>query len=156
TTWYDRMNGYSTLPADRLELAMRVEADRLRRGLLLESERHTEMTVVRNEDEIGENNPAQALEKAGGATASQAHPYHWSPTGHPADIEGVSIAKLREHYDRFFWPDNAEALLVGDFDAGAALAMFDHLFGGFARAPQPIPQVITAEPPQEGERRVVV
>src|SRR3954447_1939789 len=71
TTWYDRMTGYSTLPADQLELAMSIEADRLRRGLLLESERQTEMTVVRNEYEIGENDPAQALEKAVVAAAIQ-------------------------------------------------------------------------------------
>src|SRR4029078_1795772 len=53
TTWYDRMTGYSTLPADQLEVPMSIEADRLRRDLLLESERQTEMTVVRNEYEIG-------------------------------------------------------------------------------------------------------
>src|SRR5581483_6587776 len=156
TTWYDRMTGYSTLPADKLELAMRIEADRLRRGLLLETERQTEMTVVRNEYEIGENNPAQALEKEVVSAAIVAHPYHWNTIGYRADIEGVSIGTLRKHYDDFFWPDNAEAVLVGDVDPAAALRLFDHLFGGFARAPRPIPQVITAEPPQEGERRVVV
>ncbi|HEX7828315.1 MAG TPA: pitrilysin family protein, partial [Thermoanaerobaculia bacterium] len=156
TTWYDRMNGYSTLPSDKLELAMKIEADRLGRGLILDSERQSEMSVVRNEYEIGENNPWQALWKATVATAIQAHPYHWNTIGYRSDIEGVTTEKLREHYKNFFWPNNAEAILVGDFDTEKALALFDREFGAFKKSDRPIPQVITVEPPQEGERRAVV
>ena len=156
TTWYDRMNGYSTLPSDKLELAMKIEADRLGRGLILDSERQSEMSVVRNEYEIGENNPGQALFKAVVATAIQAHPYHWSTIGYRSDIEGVTTEQLREHYKNFFWPNNAEAILVGDFDTRKALEIFDREFGGFKRSPHAIPKVITVEPPQEGERRTLV
>nr|MDQ3283704.1 insulinase family protein [Acidobacteriota bacterium] len=156
TTWYDRMNGYSTLPSDKLELAMKIEADRMSRALILDSERQSEMSVVRNEYEIGENDPWQALWKATVAAAIQAHPYHWSTVGYRSDIEGVTTEKLREHYKNFFWPDNSEALLVGDFDPEQALAMFDREFGSFKKSDRPIPQVITAEPPQEGERRTIV
>lgn len=156
TTWYDRMNGYSTLPADKLELAMRIEADRLGRALILDTERRPEMSVVRNEYEIGENNPSVALYKAVVGAAILAHPYHWDTIGYRSDIEGVSTETLRQHYKNFFWPDNAEAILVGDFDPVQALRMFDREFGAFPRSPKPIPTVITVEPPQEGERRVVV
>ncbi|HSI53545.1 MAG TPA: pitrilysin family protein [Ramlibacter sp.] len=156
TTWYDRMNGYSTLPAGKLELAMRIEADRLGRALILDEERKSEMSVVRNEFEIGENNPTRSLYKATVAAAIQAHPYHWNTIGYRSDIEGVSTEKLREHYKAFFHPDNAEAILSGDFNTDEALAMFDQQFGAFPRAPHPIPQVITVEPPQEGERRAMV
>ena len=156
TTWYDRMNGYSTLPSDKLELAMKIEADRLGRGLILDSERQSEMSVVRNEYEIGENNPGQALFKAVVASAVHAHPYHWSTIGYRSDIEGVTTEKLREHYRTFFWPNNAQAILVGDFDTRKALETFDREFGAFKRSPHEIPQVITVEPPQEGERRTVV
>jgi len=156
TTWYDRMNGYSTLPSDKLELAMKIEADRLNRGLILDSERQSEMSVVRNEYEIGENNPGSALFKAVVATAIQAHPYHWSTIGYRSDIEGVTTEKLREHYKTFFHPNNSDALLVGDFDADKALVLFDQQFGAFKKSDKPIPQVITVEPPQEGERRTVV
>ena len=156
TTWYDRMNGYSTLPSDKLELAMKIEADRLGRGLILDSERQSEMSVVRNEFEIGENNPWQALWKATIAAAIQAHPYHWSTIGYRSDIEGVTTEKLREHYRNFFHPNNAEAILVGDFDTEQALALFDREFGAFPKSSKPIPQVITVEPPQEGERRTLV
>ncbi|MBV8516963.1 MAG: insulinase family protein [Acidobacteria bacterium] len=156
TTWYDRMNGYSTLPSDKLELAMQIEADRLGRALIIDTERQSEMSVVRNEYEISENNPFQVLLKSTVAAAIQAHPYHWSTIGYRSDIEGVSTDQLRAHYKNFFWPNNAEAVLVGDFDPDAALALFDREFGSFAPSPQPIPRVITVEPPQEGERRAVV
>lgn len=156
TTWNDRMTGYSTLPKDKLELAMRIEADRLGRGLILDSERQPEMSVVRNEYEIGENDPSQALWKAVIGAAIVAHPYHWDTIGYRSDIEGVTTAKLREHYDTYFHPDNVEAVLVGDFDPSNALALFDRQFGAFPRSTKPIPEVITVEPPQEGERRVVV
>src|SRR5688500_2266485 len=156
TTWYDRMNGYSTLPSDKLELAMRIEADRLQRGLILDSERQSEMSVVRNEFEIGENNPLQALFKATVAASITAHPYHWSTIGYRSDIEGAPTEKLKEHYKTYFWPNNAQAILVGDFDTERALATFDQQFGGFKRSPHEIPKVITVEPPQEGERRVTV
>ncbi|HMI31843.1 MAG TPA: pitrilysin family protein, partial [Candidatus Limnocylindrales bacterium] len=156
TTWYDRMNGYSTLPADKLDLAMKIEADRLGRALILDKERQPEMTVVRNEYEIGENQPSTALYKAVVGSAIQAHPYHWDTIGYRSDIEGVSTETLRQHYKNFFWPDNSEAVLIGDFDPGIALRMFDREFGSFPRSTKPIPAIITVEPPQEGERRVIV
>ncbi|HSQ58906.1 MAG TPA: pitrilysin family protein [Acidobacteriota bacterium] len=156
TTWNDRMTGYSTLPSDKLELAMKIESDRLGRALLLDSERQPEMSVVRNEYEIGENNPANGLDKAVIGAAITAHPYHWDTIGYRSDIEGVSTETLREHYRRFFHPNNATAIVVGDFDTAEALALFDREFGAFPRSKDPIPQVITVEPPQEGERRVVV
>src|SRR5258708_26922582 len=95
TTWNDRMNGYSTLPSDKLELAMKIEADRLGRALILDSERQSEMSVVRNEYEIGENAPSQTLTKAVVSAAIPAHPYHWDTIGYRSDIEGVTTEKLR-------------------------------------------------------------
>jgi zinc protease len=156
TTWYDRMNGYSTLPSDKLDLAMRIEADRMARALILDEERKPEMSVVINEYEIGENSPYRALDKAVTAAAIVAHPYHWNTIGYRSDLENVPTEKLREHYRSYFWPDNSEAVLVGDFDTAEALRLFDREFGSLPRSSKPIPQVITVEPPQEGERRVQV
>src|SRR5262249_12550973 len=101
TTWNDRMNGYSTVPSDKLDLAMKIEADRMRTAKILDSERQPEMSVVRNEYEIGENQPEAALEKAVVAAAIVAHPYHWDTIGYRSDIEGVSTEQLREHYRKF-------------------------------------------------------
>ena len=156
TTWNDRMTGYSTVSSENLDLAMRIEADRMSRALILDEERKPEMSVVRNEYEIGENNSYRALEKSVVASSIVAHPYHWDTIGYLSDIEGVSTEKLREHYRNFFWPDNSDAILVGDFDTAEALRIFDKEFGGLARSKAPVPTVITVEPPQEGERRVMV
>ena len=156
TTWYDRMTGYSTLPSDKLDLAMRIEADRMARALILDEERKPEMSVVINEFEIGENSPYRALDKAVTAAAIVAHPYHWNTIGYRSDLENVPTEQLREHYKNYFWPDNAEAVLVGDFDTAEALRIFDREFGSLPRSTKPIPKVITVEPPQEGERRVQV
>ena len=90
---------------------------------LREEDRKPEMTVVRNEFEIGENDPGQALEKEIYATAYMAHPYHHSTIGWRSDIEKVPIEKLKEFYDTFYWPDNATASVIGDFEPAQALAV---------------------------------
>lgn len=156
TTWLDRTNYYENLPSQHLELALDIEADRMRNLWLREEDRQPEMTVVRNEFEIGENNPIQSLSKDIVATAIQAHPYHHSTIGWRSDIENVPIEKLREFYDTYYWPNNATLTVIGDFNAATALRMIDQYFGVIPRSPQPIPQVYTTEPQQRGPRRVQV
>src|SRR5687768_18447454 len=78
TTWLDRTNYYENLPSDHLELAVQLEADRMRNLLLKEEDRQPEMTVVRNEFERGENDPVESLDKEVTASAFIAHPYHHS------------------------------------------------------------------------------
>jgi zinc protease len=156
STWLDRTNYYENLPSDHLELAIQLEADRMRGLLLREEDRQTEMTVVRNEFERGENDPAEALDKEVTAAAFIAHPYHHPTIGWRSDIEKVSIQKLRQFYDTFYWPDNATVTIIGDFHPANALALLQRHFGGISRAKSPIPQVYTEEPPQTGPRRVVV
>jgi zinc protease len=95
-TGYDRMNGYSTLPSDKLELALKIEADRLGRGLILDSERQSEMSVVRNEYEIGENNRPRSSKRRWRLRFRLTLPL--APLGYRSDIEGVTTEKLREHY----------------------------------------------------------
>ncbi|MBL9200969.1 MAG: insulinase family protein [Opitutaceae bacterium] len=156
TTWLDRTNYYENLPSQHLELAVQLEADRMRNLLLREEDRQPEMTVVRNEFERGENDPSEALDKEVGAAAYLAHPYHHPTIGWRSDIEKVSIEKLREFYDTYYWPDNATVTVIGDFQPAAALALIKKYFGPITRAPKPIPQVYTEEPAQTGPRRVVV
>ena len=156
TTYLDRTNYYAELGNEHLEGYIAIEADRMRNLRLSEDDRRPEMTVVRNEFEIGENDPEQALDKEINAAAFQAHPYHHSTIGWRSDIEKVSIEKLREFYDTFYWPDNATVTMVGDFEPAAALALVKKYYGAIPRAPKPIPQVYTEEPPQSGPRRVMV
>ena len=156
TTYLDRTNYYENLGSDQLAMVVGMEADRMRNLLLRESDRRPEMTVVRNEFERGENSPIQSLIKEIFAAAYVAHPYHHNTIGWRSDIEKVSIEKLREFYDTFYWPDNATVTLVGDFQSAEALGLIKQHYGAITRAPRPIPQVYTEEPEQTGPRRVVV
>jgi zinc protease len=90
------------------------------------------------------------------ATAYQAHPYHHSTIGWKEDIENVSIERLREFYDTFYWPNNATAIAIGDFSEADALAMIKKHFGKIRKSMKPIPEVYTAEPKQEGIRTVTL
>ena len=156
TTYLDRTNYYENLGSDQLAMVVGMEANRMRNLLLRESDRRPEMTVVRNEFERGENNPIQSLIKEIFAAAYVAHPYHHNTIGWRSDIEKVTIEKLREFYDTFYWPDNATVTLVGDFQSAEALGLIKQHYGVITRAPRPIPQVYTEEPEQTGPRRVVV
>ncbi|HYN83954.1 MAG TPA: pitrilysin family protein [Pyrinomonadaceae bacterium] len=156
TTWYDRTNYFETVPSDQLDLAVRLEADRMRNSFIADADRQSEMTVVRNELERGQNEPMLVLDEAVYATAFREHPYHHPTIGWRSDVENVPTARLKEFYDTFYYPDNATAILVGDFDERGALALVVEHFGGVPRSAAPIPEVYTEEPPQEGERRLVV
>lgn len=156
TTWLDRTNYYANLASEHLASVADMEADRMRNLLLREEDRQTEMTVVRNEFERGENSPIQSLYKEIYQSAFVAHPYHHSTIGHRSDIEKVSIEKLREFYDTFYWPDNATVSIIGDFQPAQALEIVKKTFGALPRSPRAIPKVYTEEPAQTGARRVTV
>ncbi|MDQ6861693.1 MAG: insulinase family protein [Verrucomicrobiota bacterium] len=156
STWLDRTNYFATIGNENLESYMAVEADRMRNLSLRESDRKPEMTVVRNEFEIGENEPAQALEKEIYAAAYVAHPYHHPTIGWRSDIENVPIEKLREFYNTFYWPDNSTVSIIGDFDPAKALELVKKYYSAIPKAPKPIPVVYTEEPEQTAPRRVAV
>ena len=139
TTWFDRTNYYETLPPEHLELALELEADRMRNALLRESDLATEMTVVRNEFERGENEPFDALLKESFAIAFREHPYHHPTIGWRSDIENTSIDRLRAFYDTFYYPDNASLVLVGSFERAEALELTARHFGPLPRAPRAHP-----------------
>jgi zinc protease len=155
-TWLDRTVYFAEVGSEYLEGYMAIEADRMRNLWLREQDRRPEMTVVRNEFEIGENDPVQALDKEIFAAAFEAHPYHHPTIGWRSDIEKVPIGRLREFYDTFYWPDNATVSVIGDFEPAAALGLIRKYYGVYSRAPHAIPQVYTEEPAQTGPRRVVV
>ena len=114
------------------------------------------MTIVRNEYERIENNPAEALDVQLWAIAYQAHPYHHSTIGWKDDIENVSIERLQQFYNDFYWPNNATVTIAGNFDESEVLAQIKKEFGKHSKSPKPIPAMYTQEPKQEGERRFVV
>lgn len=156
TTWMDRTNYYESIPNDYLELAIDIESDRMRNLWLRKEDKDAEMTVVRNEFERGENSPFSALNTQIWAAAFQAHPYHHNTIGWRSDIENVPIEKLRAFYDTFYWPNNATVTIIGDFETGNALELINKYYGKISSSPNPIPQLYTTEPEQQGERRVTV
>lgn len=155
STWYDWTNYYETYASDRLELGLLVEASRMRGALIRDDERQAEMTVVRNEMERGEAEPWGLLFHAVGGLAYQAHGYHHPIIGWRSDVEGVSTDALRAFYRTHYQPNNAVAVLVGDFDPHEAVAAIERHLGPVARGPQP-PQPITTEEAQQGERMATI
>lgn len=156
TTWFDRTSYYEVVPNDFLELCIELEADRMRNLRLRQEDRDSEMSVVRNELERGENHPEEALEKELYAIAFREHPYHHPTIGWRSDVEGVPMERLRQFYDTFYWPNNATVIALGDFKREDALALINDHFGKIETAPKEIPSVYTTEPAQEGERRFEV
>ncbi|RED22552.1 zinc protease [Flavobacterium cutihirudinis] len=156
TTWYDRTNYFETLPSDKIELAIQIEADRMRNSLLLKEDKEAEMTVVRNEFERGENDPNSLLDKEIWAAAYIAHPYHHSTIGWKSDIEKAPIEVLRNFYNTYYWPDNATLTIIGDFRKENVFGLIEKYFGKITKAPNVMPQPYTEEPEQYGARKIVV
>jgi zinc protease len=156
TTWIDRTNYFETVPSGYLDLAIEMEADRMRNAFIADSDRRSEMTVVRNELERNDNNSARVLAQAVTATAFREHPYHHPTIGWRTDVEGVPTERLRELYDTYYHPNNATVFVVGDFDRARTRETIERCFGALPRAAHVIPDVHTEEPPQAGERSVVV
>jgi len=156
TTWNDRTNYFEVVPSEHVEKAISIEADRMRFSFLRDEDRQPEMTVVRNEYERGENSPFDVLDKNIWATAYQAHPYHHSTIGWRSDIENVSTERLKDFYDVYYWPNNATATIIGDFEKDVTLSLIAKYFGEHEKSSHEIPEVYTEEPVQEGPRRVVV
>lgn len=155
-TWFDRTRYYEMLPSDQLELTIHLEADRMRNSFISDEDRQSEMTVVRNELERGENDPARILHDRMWAMAFREHPYHHPTIGWRSDVEGVPTSRLKEFYDTYYHPNNASAILVGDFEEQTALDLIAKYFGKIPPSPREIPPMYTIEPPQEGEIRFVL
>ncbi len=158
TTWYDRTNYYETLPAndDNLKFAIDLEADRMVNSNVKGEDLKSEMTVVRNEFERGENMPSQVLMNRMMAASYEWHNYGKTTIGNRADIERVPVESLKRFYKRYYQPDNAMLIVAGSFDAKKALALAVKSFGAIPRPERTLEQTYTEEPAQDGERIVTL
>ncbi|ADE53437.1 M16 family metallopeptidase [Coraliomargarita akajimensis] len=154
TTYFDRTNYYAVLPSEYVPLAIELEADRMRNLRITEQDLASEMTVVRNEYERGENSPVRTLIKEIYAAAFVAQPYGHPTIGWLSDIENTSPEKLRAFYDTYYWPENTYLSIIGGFDRTSTLKAIVEHYGSISSAPQAIPQVDTIEPEQLGARRL--
>src|SRR5580693_4942169 len=156
TTDYDRTNYFETVTAsdDNLKWALGLEAERMVNMRIEKQLLDTEMTVVRNEFERGENNPDSILEERVIATAYLWHNYGKSVIGSRADIEKVPIDRLAAFYRKYYQPDNAVLVIAGQFDASKALAIVADTVGAIPRPARTLDAPYTIEPAQDGERFV--
>ena len=162
TTWLDRTNYFETFPAssENLEWALDLEADRMVNSFISAEDLESEMTVVRNEWEAGENSPFNVLYKRMNSVAYLWHNYGNSTIGARADLENVPIERLQAFYRKYYQPDNAQLVVAGQFDVEEALALVVEKFGALPRPDRSGDNVIyptyTAEPVQDGERTVTL
>ena len=156
TTDYDRTNYFETVTAsdDNLKWALGLEAERMVNMRMEKALLDTEMTVVRNEFERGENSAQNILEERVVATAYLWHNYGKSVIGSRADIEKVPIDRLAAFYRKYYQPDNAVLVIAGQFDASKALAMVADTVGAIPRPTRKLDEPYTVEPAQDGERYV--
>ncbi len=154
----DRTNYYETEPADEgnLESALDLESDRLVNSYIRKSDLDSEMTVVRNEFERGENSPAGVLMKRISSVAYDWHNYGKSTIGNRSDIERVPIDNLQAFYRKFYQPDNVVLIVAGKFKEAKALELVQKYFGVLPRPERKLYPTYTEEPEQDGERFVTL
>ena len=158
TTWFDRTNYFETFQASdaNLEWAVDLEADRMVNSFVAKKDLDSEMTVVRNEFERGENSPMDVLEERVMSTAFLWHNYGKSTIGARSDIENVPIERLQAFYRNYYQPDNAILLVAGKFDEARTLGLVTKYFGPIPKPQRVLQPNYTVEPTQDGERSVTL
>jgi zinc protease len=158
STSFDRTNYFETLPAtdENLKWALEMEADRMVNSKVSRQDLDSEMTVVRNEFERGENNPMRVLEERVMSTAYLWHGYGRSPIGSRSDIEKVPIENLQAFYRKYYQPDNALLVVAGRFNPEQTLGWIQSTFGAIPRPTRKLQPTYTEEPTQDGEREVAL
>ena len=158
TTWYDRTNYYEVFPysEENLRWSIEMEADRMINATLLQEDLDKEFSVVRNEFEIGENNPTSTLMERVISTGYIWHNYGNSTIGSREDIERVKTSQLRKFYEKYYQPDNAVLVIAGKFDEKKAIEYVNQYFGAIPKPTRILEEIQTVEPAQDGERFVEV
>jgi zinc protease len=154
-TWIDQTTYLETATRDALDRMLFIEAERMTNGLFLPEDCESERTVIISELQGGENDPEQLLDIEVTAAAFKAHPYRHPTIGWLSDLQTMTRDDLYGHYRRYYVPNNATLVVVGDVDADDALRLVDARFGRIPAGETPS-RMRTVEPPQLGERRVRV
>jgi zinc protease len=146
---------FETLPADRIELGLQIESDRMVNSLFDSDEVASERTVIISEREGHENDPEWWLSEALMAATFQVHPYRNEVIGWKSDLLAMTREELYTHYQTYYMPNNAVLVLVGDFNTDSMMRKVEQYFAGLPVGPQ-LPPFRAVEPEQQGERRVTV
>lgn len=158
STSSDRTNYFASFAAnpDTLKWYLGWQADAMVNSLIAKEDLDSEMTVVRNEMESGENSPSRILMQKMQAAAFQWHSYGKNTIGARSDVENVDIGQLRAFYHEYYQPDNAVLIVAGKFDPQATLADIDATLGKLPKPDRKLPPEYTVEPTQDGERSVTL
>ncbi len=158
STSYDRTNYFETFGAtdENLQWALDLEADRMVNSFIAKKDLDSEMTVVRNEFERGENNPIAVLTERVMSTAYLWHNYGHTTIGARSDIEKVPIDRLQAFYRKYYQPDNAVLIVAGKIDEGKTLGLIKEKFGKIQKPTRELTKPYTEEPTQDGEREVAL
>ncbi|MDE0463977.1 MAG: pitrilysin family protein, partial [Caldilineaceae bacterium] len=154
-TWQDWTTYFETFPAERIELALDVESDRMANAIFDEEETESERTVIISEREGSENSYRWLLNTEMQAAAFQTHPYRHPVIGWKEDLLTMGRDDLYEHYRTFYTPSNAVAVAAGDFDSAWMVERIEQYFGGVEAGPA-LPAMRLQEPEQRAERRIVL
>jgi len=154
-TFLDWTSYFETLPADKIDLALRLEADRMVNGIFDPNEVASERTVVISERQGSENEPLFRLSEEVQSAAFRVHPYHHEIIGDLTDLYSMQRDDLYRHYRSYYIPNNAVISVAGDFETEAMFARIRELYESIPAGPKPT-RLERAEPPQSGERRVSV
>jgi zinc protease len=154
-TYIDWTTYFETMPADKIDLALQLEADRMINSAFEPEEVDSERTVVISERQGNENSPLFRLDEEMQAVAFRVHPYHHEVIGDQTDLETMTREQLYAHYKSYYVPNNAVLAIAGDFETKAMLKKVKAVFGEIPAGNEP-PRTVRAEPAQTGERRVTV
>lgn len=154
-TWIDWTAYVETMPANRIELALTLESDRMMGSLFNEGDVEAERTVIISERQGHENEPTYRLSEEVQAAAFRVHSYHHEIIGDMADLQTMTRDDLYAYYAKYYVPSNAVLALAGDFRIRGMLDRVRRHFGSLPRLPRP-EHITRTEPPQRGERRVTV
>ena len=154
-TWVDWTAYFETMPADRADLGLQIEADRMANSLFESKEVESERTVIISERQGAENDPSFRLSEELHAVAFRIHPYHHTVLGDMTDLESITRDDLYNHYRTYYVPSNAVLAVAGNFKTGPMLERIREIFGSIPKVPRPV-HTPRPEPVQPGERWVEV
>jgi zinc protease len=154
-TWIDQTTYMETAPKEALDRMLFIESERMARCLYDPADCESERTVIISELQGGENDPDQLLDQELTATAIKAHPYRHPTIGWISDLLAMTRDDLYDYYRRYYIPNNATLIVVGDVEADDVLRRAEHHFGPIPAGAAPS-RVRTSEPEQVGERRLVI
>ena len=158
STWTDRTNYFETFSAteENIEWALDMEADRMVNSFIAKKDLDSEMTVVRNELERGENSPFRVTLQRIMSSAYTWHNYGKSTIGARSDLENVPIDRLQAFYRKYYQPDNATLIVAGKFDNADMLQRVSRYFGAIPKPVRTLTRTYTEEPAQDGEKMITV